>query len=217
MLHIGDLVVSFILRWGQPSKAGWPKNGQSLTNMACQHSIGVQNGPKLSTERFLIMRDRFGPIWYAAIAHWKWPLSSPKGLRAESARAVTGRRCPYSAQCVVCKVYFSAQLNNLKLILNFKNTILLNIYLSQLVRVRGKYTFLSFSDFQTLDLWFPPKYVTVSTTGASRPAKYATVSATGACTVSRWPVCRSAQGNLIMTLYLIPGAPNMSLYLIPGP
>ena len=27
----------------------------------------------------------------------------------------------------------------------------LNIYLSQLVRVRGKYTFLSFSDFQTLD------------------------------------------------------------------
>ena len=35
---------------------------------------------------------------------------------------------------------------------NLKNTILLNIYLSQLVRVRGKYTFLSFSDFQTLDL-----------------------------------------------------------------
>ena len=34
----------------------------------------------------------------------------------------------------------------------FKNTILLNIYLSQLVRVRGKNTFLSFSDFQTLDL-----------------------------------------------------------------
>ena len=34
---------------------------------------------------------------------------------------------------------------------NLKNTILLNIYLSQLVRVRGKYTFLSFSDFQTLD------------------------------------------------------------------
>ena len=100
---------------------------------------------------------------------------------------------------------------------NLKNTILLNIYLSQLVRVRGKYTFLSFSDFQTLDLWFPPKYVTVSTTGASRPAKYATVSATGACTVSRWPVCRSAQGNLIMTLYLIPVAQNMPLYLIPGP
>ena len=37
------------------------------------------------------------------------------------------------------------------------------------------------------------------------------------CTVSRWPVCRSAQGNLIMTLYLIPGTQNMSLYLIPGP
>ena len=40
----------------------------------------------------------------------------------------------------------------------------MNIYLSQLVRVRGKYTFLSFSDFQTLDPWFPPKYVTASTT-----------------------------------------------------
>ena len=37
------------------------------------------------------------------------------------------------------------------------------------------------------------------------------------CTVSRWPVCRSAQGNLIMTLYLIPGTQDMSLYLIPGP
>ena len=61
------------------------------------------------------------------------------------------------------------------------------------------------------------KYVTVSTTGASRPAIYATVFSTGACTVARWPVCRSAQGNLIMTLYPIPGAPNMSLYLIPGP
>ena len=34
---------------------------------------------------------------------------------------------------------------------NLKNTILLNIYLSQLVRVRGKYTFLNFSDFQILD------------------------------------------------------------------
>ena len=53
------------------------------------------------------------------------------------------------ADSVFCKVYFSAQPNNLRLIL--KNTILLNIYLSQLVRVRGKYTFLSFSDFQTLD------------------------------------------------------------------
>ena len=83
--------------------------------------------------------------------------------------------------------------------------------------MRRKYTFLSFGDFQTLDPWFPPKYVTVSTTGASRPAKYVTVSATGACTVSRWPVCRSAQGNLIMTLYLIPGTQIMSLYLIPGP
>ena len=58
----------------------------------------------------------------------------------------------HTAQCVVCKVYFSAQPNNLKLILNFQNTILFNIYLSQLVRVRGKNTFLSFSDFQTLDL-----------------------------------------------------------------
>ena len=37
----------------------------------------------------------------------------------------------------------------------------MNIYLSQLVRVRGKYTFSSFSDFQTLDPWFPPKYATV--------------------------------------------------------
>ena len=36
------------------------------------------------------------------------------------ARAVTGRRCPHSALCAVRKVYFSAQPNNLKLILNFQ-------------------------------------------------------------------------------------------------
>ena len=68
-----------------------------------------------------------------------------------------------SAQCAVRKVYFSAQPNNLRPILKFKkNTILLNIYSSQLVRVRVKYTFSSFSDFQAP--LFPPKYVTVSTT-----------------------------------------------------
>ena len=33
--------------------------------------------------------------------------------------------------------------------------------------MRGKYAFLSFSDFQTLDPWFPPKYVTVSNTWAT--------------------------------------------------
>ena len=44
-------------------------------------------------------------------------LSSP---RAESARAFTGRRNSYSAQCAVCKVYFSAQPNKLKPILNFQ-------------------------------------------------------------------------------------------------
>ena len=37
----------------------------------------------------------------------------------------------------------------------------MNIYSSWLVRVRGKYAFSSFSDFQTLDPWFPPKYATV--------------------------------------------------------
>ena len=57
--------------------------------------------------------------------------------------------------------------------------------------MRGKYTFLSFSDFQTLDPWFPPKYVTVSTT------KYA-------------KICHCIH-------YLIHGTQNMSLYLIPGP
>ena len=46
--------------------------------------------------------------------------AGPKGLRAESARAFTGRRNSYSAQCAVCKVYFSAQPNKLKPILNFQ-------------------------------------------------------------------------------------------------
>ena len=47
----------------------------------------------------------------------------------------------YTAQCVLCSVYFSAQPNKLRPIVKFKNIILLDIYLSQLVRVRGKYTF----------------------------------------------------------------------------
>ena len=78
-----------------------------------------------------------------------------------------------SAQCVLCKVYFSAQPNKVKPILKFqKYWKILNIYLSQLVRVRGKYTFFSFSDFQTLDSWFPPKYVTVSTPSSLIMALY---------------------------------------------
>ena len=39
------------------------------------------------------------------------------------ARAVTGRRCPHSAQCAVCKVYFSAQPNKLKPILKGLNLV----------------------------------------------------------------------------------------------
>ena len=39
-----------------------------------------------------------------------------------------------------------------------------NIYLSQLVRLRGQYIFLHFCDFQTLNPWFPPKYSPVATT-----------------------------------------------------
>ena len=60
----------------------------------------------------------------------------------------------YIAHCVHCAVYFSAQPNKLRPILKLEKYYpieQLNIYLSQLVRVRGKYTFLSFSDFQTLD------------------------------------------------------------------
>ena len=58
------------------------------------------------------------------------------------------------AQFVFCAVYFSAQPNKLRPILKLEKYYpieQLNIYLSQLVRVRGKYTFLSFNDFQTLD------------------------------------------------------------------
>ena len=46
---------------------------------------------------------------------------------------------------------------------NLSFGILLNIYLSQLVRVCGKYIFSHFCDFQTLDPWFPLKYTPVST------------------------------------------------------
>ena len=44
----------------------------------------------------------------------------PKGLRSECVRAVTGTRCPHSAHCVLCAVYFSVQPNKLRPILKFK-------------------------------------------------------------------------------------------------
>ena len=70
-------------------------------------------------------------------------------------------KCP-SAQCVLCNVYFSAQPNKLRPILKFEFGIPLNICLSQLVRVCAKYICSHFCDFETLDTWFPLKYVPVS-------------------------------------------------------
>ena len=68
----------------------------------------------------------------------------------------------HTAQCILCKVYFSAQPNKLRPILKFEFDIPLNMCLSQLVRVCGKYICSHFCDFETLDTWFPLKYVPVS-------------------------------------------------------
>ena len=67
-----------------------------------------------------------------------------------------------NAPCVLCSVYFSAQPNKLRPILKFEFGIPLNMCLSQLVRVCGKYICSHFCDFETLDTWFPLKYVPVS-------------------------------------------------------
>ena len=67
-----------------------------------------------------------------------------------------------TAHCVLCKVYFSSQPNKLRPILKFEIGIPLNMCLSQLVRVCGKYICSHFCDFETLDTWFPLKYVPVS-------------------------------------------------------
>ena len=56
-----------------------------------------------------------------------------------------------SAQCELCSVYFSAQPNKLRPILKFEFGIPLNMCLSQLVRVCGKYICSHFCDFETLD------------------------------------------------------------------
>ena len=69
---------------------------------------------------------------------------------------------PYTAQCVLCKVYFSAQPNKLRPILKFEFGNPLNMCLSQLVWVCGKYICSHFCDFETLGTWFPLKYVPVS-------------------------------------------------------
>ena len=66
------------------------------------------------------------------------------------------------AQCVLWKAYFSGQPNKLRPILRFEFGIPLKMCLSQLVRVCGKYICSHFCDFETLDTWFPLKYVPVS-------------------------------------------------------
>ena len=64
-----------------------------------------------------------------------------------------------TAQYAFCKVYFSAQPNKLRHILNFDK-----YYPIEHIFVPAcSSAFLSFSDFQTLNPWFPPKYATVST------------------------------------------------------
>ena len=52
---------------------------------------------------------------------------------------------PHIAQCVLCNVNFSAQLNKLRPILKFEK-----YYSIEHIFVPAFYTFLSFSDFQTL-------------------------------------------------------------------
>ena len=60
-----------------------------------------------------------------------------------------------TAQCALCSVYFPAQLNKLRPILNLSFGIPLNIYWSQLFWVHGKYVFSRFCDFQTQICDFP--------------------------------------------------------------
>ena len=67
-----------------------------------------------------------------------------------------------TAQCVLCKVYFSAQPNKLRPILKFEFGIPLNINLSQLVRVCGKYIFFTFLWFWNSRSVISLKYVPVS-------------------------------------------------------
>ena len=80
--------------------------------------------------------------------------ASPRGYLLGPA-PITFSSARYLEVCPLHNVYFVQYIfprNRTSSDLSYlKNTILLNIYLSQLVRVRGKYTFLSFSDFQTLD------------------------------------------------------------------
>ena len=68
----------------------------------------------------------------------------------------------YTAQCVLSKVYFSAQPNKLRPILNFEFGIPLNINLSQLVQVCGKYIFFTFLWFWNSRSVISLKYVPVS-------------------------------------------------------
>ena len=83
-----------------------------------------------------------------------------------------GRRRGYSALCAVRKVYFSAQKKKLRPILKFEKYYpIKHIFVPACLSAR-KIHFFSFSDFQTLDPWFPPKYVTVSTPSSVITAQY---------------------------------------------
>ena len=94
-----------------------------------------------------------------------------------------------TAQCVLCSVYFSAQPNKLRPILN--NWVLVSQWTNtcpSLFECAENIFFSHFCDFQTLDPWFPLKYTlspycigyrVIKDTGASYWTKYTLCTGAG--------------------------------------
>ena len=124
--------------------------------------LGVGAGSDQSWETEEVGLWRFWSRWVLTskgIWDWLW-------MKANEAVRTT-------VQCVLCKVYFSARPNKLRPVLKFKEYYPIeHIFAPACSSARKIHFFLSFSDFQTLDPWFPPKYVTVSTPSSVIMALY---------------------------------------------
>ena len=71
----------------------------------------------------------------------------------------------YTAQCVHCTVSFPRDRTRWDMTSHFHIVISFNIFLSQLVRLRGKHFYECFRELQTLNLRFSLNYTPVATTG----------------------------------------------------
>ena len=141
--------------------------------------------------------------WFSSWSSWQrwrwcwkrqwWSMMIKLQLDEETLRQILTKVFPsgggpfiITAQCALCTVSFPRNRTRWDMTSHFTIVISLNIFFSQLVRLRGKHSFEGFCELQTLNLWFSLNYTPVSTTEQQyiplcqlRGHKYPPVSTTG--------------------------------------